>query len=127
MDTLSNGYKKPESGDKGSSFFTAMEDNITRLNNHNHDGSNSEALTATAITAIRATIPLASWDGTGLDTGHYKQTVTIPAGFDFDTVDVKFRLTDGTMIFPTVERLTDTTYRVYSIDNTIDFIAVYGG
>ena len=40
--TLSNGYIKPEDGDTGAVWFDALEDNIQRVNDHNHDGSNSE-------------------------------------------------------------------------------------
>lgn len=62
-----------------------------------------------------------------MPTGHYKQTVTLPAGFDYDTVDIKFRLADGTIIFPTVEKVSDTQYTIYTIDSSLAFTAVHGG
>ena len=56
MLTLSHGYEKPETGDKGSVFFPALEDNIQKLNDHNHNGLNSELLTAAASAAVTQTI-----------------------------------------------------------------------
>ena len=41
MIVLSNGYKLPETGDFGDVWFPALEDNIQRINTHNHDGTDS--------------------------------------------------------------------------------------
>jgi len=124
--TLSYGYKKPESGDKGSSLFTNLEDNIQRLNDHTHNGTNSQKLPAQSIEGVTQTISSGSWVANG-PTGHYRQQVTMTAGFDFDLVGISFRLTTGEVIFPTVERVSDTQYFIYTIDNTLSFVAVYGG
>jgi len=126
METLSFGYKKPESGDKGSALFTALEDDIQQLNDHDHDGTNSAPLTAQSIVGIVQTISSGSWVANG-PTGFYRQLVTIPPGFDFDLVGISFRLTTGEVVLPTVERQSDTTYYVYTIDNSLSFLAVYGG
>lgn len=127
MNTLSFGFLKPESGDKGATLFTALEADIQQLNDHTHNGADSAALTATAIVGITQTISLASWVGYGGPTGFYRQQVTLPAGFDFDKVFISFRLTSGHYIFPRVEKVSTTQYYVYTTDNTIDFIACYGG
>lgn len=127
MQTLSYGYKKPESGDRGSPLFTALEDNIQRVNDHDHNGVNSPALPAQNIAATSQNILAAAWDGTGLPTGHYRQLVTIPAGFTFDGTNIGFRTSgsSGLYIFPTVLRVSNTTYYVYTTDNTLSFVAIY--
>jgi hypothetical protein len=124
--TLSYGYVRPVTGDGGSAVFTNLENNITQLNDHNHNGTNSTQLSATAIVASVQTIALASWVASGA-TGHYRQSITLPAGFDYDTVALSFRTTGGAVIYPTVERISDTQCYVYTTDNTIDFIMVVGG
>lgn len=126
MDTLTYGLKRPETGDAGTSLFTALEDNITQIDAHTHNGTDSPLLPAQSIEAVAQTISSASWVASGA-TGHYRQTVTMPAGFDFDEVQIGFRTTAGIVIMPTVEKVNDTSYRVYTTDNTINFIAVYGG
>lgn len=126
MTTLTYGYKLPDTGDSGATLFTALEDNITRLDGHTHDGVDSAALPAQSIAGVTQTISSASWVASGA-TGHYRQQVTVPAGFDFDEVQISFRTTAGAYIHPTVEKVSDTQYYVYTTDNTINFIACYGG
>jgi hypothetical protein len=127
MLTLTYGLKKPETGDRGDPLFSALEDNIEQLDGHNHDGVNSPLLTAQAFVGIIETVPLANWVTYGGPVGHYRQLVTMAPGFLFDTTKIGFRTTGGEYVYPTVERVTATTYYVYSTDNTIDFLAIYGG
>lgn len=126
MLVLSYGYKKPQSGDKGAPLFSALEFDIQRLNDHNHDGSNSTILTAQSITGIQQTILAAGWATYGGPAGHYRQLVTLPAGFDFDKVQISFRI-NGNYTYPTIQRQSATQYYIYSIDNTVNVLAVYGG
>lgn len=126
--TLSYGYILPSTGDSGTALFTALENNITRLNDHTHDGTDSPPLPAQSIAGVSQTISSASWVASGA-AGHYRQAVTVPSGFDFDEVQISFRVpgSTGAYIHPTVERISDTQYYVYTTDNTINFTAVYGG
>lgn len=124
--TLTYGLVRPATGDSGAVFFPAMENNITQLDAHTHNGINSSLLTAGSIVGVTQTISSASWSASGA-TGHYRQSVTLPAGFDFDTVQLSFRTTAGAIIFPTVEKISDTQCYVYTTDNTINFIMVAGG
>jgi len=126
MLTLSYGFKKPQSGDQGASLFTDIELNVQKTNDHTHDGTNSAKLPAQSITGVSQTIASGSWIANGA-TGHYRQQVTVPAGFDFDTVGISFRTSAGIYIHPTVERVSATQYFVYTTDNTIDYEALYGG
>lgn len=127
MLTLTYGIKVPETGDRGDPLFTALEDNFTQIDSHNHDGVNSPLLTAQAFVGVVETIALANWVTYGGPIGHYRQLVTMAPGFLFDTTKIGFRTTAGEYVYPTVERVTATTYYVYSIDNTIDLVAIYGG
>ena len=119
--------KIPETGDRGAPLFTALEENFTQMDGHTHDGVNSPLLTAQAFVGVEETIPFASWATYGGPVGHYRQLVTVSPGFLFDTTKIGFRTTGGAYIYPTVERVTSTTYYIYSTNNTIDFVAVYGG
>lgn len=126
MLTLSYGFKLPQDGDKGDALFTALEDNITRVNDHTHNGTNSPALTATSIVGVPQNILSANWVANG-PTGFYRQLVTLPPGFDFDLVHISTRLSTGDYVAAEIEKVSDTQYYVYTIDNTISFVAVYGG
>lgn len=126
MITLTYGLSKPETGDAGATLFTALEDNITQLDGHTHDGSDSALLPAQSIQGVPTTILSAAWVASGA-TGHYRQAVTLPAGFDYDEVQLSFRTTAGAVIHPTVEKISDTQLYVYTSDNTINFIMVAGG
>lgn len=127
MDTLSYGYKKPETGDRGSTFFTAMEDNIQRVNDHTHNGTDSPPLPAQSISGVTQSILAVNWVANG-PTGFYRQLVTVASGFDFDKVFISFRLTaSGDYVYPTVEKVSTTSYYVYINDNTVGLTAVYGG
>lgn len=130
MITLSYGLQLPETGDDQTNdeLFTALEENITQLDGHTHNGVDSPNLTAQSIVGITQTISSASWATYGgAPTGHYRQTVTLPPGFDFDTVSISFRTTAGAYIYPSVEKVSDTQMYVYTTDNSINFLAVYGG
>jgi len=126
MLTLTYGYKKPQTGDRGVPFFTAMEDNIQRLNDHTHNGSDAALLSAQSIVGIETTILAVNWVVHGA-TGFYRQLITSPAGIAYDTVQISFRLADRSYVFPTIERVSAAQYYIYTIDNTLAYFAVYGG
>jgi hypothetical protein len=125
--TLPYGTKIAETGDRGAPLFDLMDENFTKQDSHNHDGVNSPLLTAQAFVGVPQTILAANWVSYGGPVGHYRQLVTVMPGFLFDTTKIAFRTTAGAYIYPTVERVTGTTYYVYSTNNSIDFTAVYGG
>lgn len=118
MQTLSFGYLKPDPGDTGDVFFPAMEVNIQKMNDHTHDGVSS------ALLAIsQQTILAAGWLPVG--GGLYRQSVTVPVGFQYDTCVITFKLSTGEVFYPTVERINATQYFVYINDNTLDIVAYY--
>lgn len=128
MITLSFGYQKPESGDKGSIFFPALESNIQKVNDHNHDGVNSALIDSSNIARFNQTILAANWGAT-IGNGLYKQTINLPAGTDFDDLIMKFKISVGTdaehIIYPDIKRLAFNQYEITVNDNTLEIDALY--
>jgi hypothetical protein len=125
MQTLSRGYKKPDTGDRGSVFFPALESNIVRVNSHSHDGVNSELLSASLIQKGLQTILNTNW-GADLGGSTYVQTVTLPTGWVFDNAVMSFYISGtGVRIWPSIVKLTTTTYSVEVNDNTLTLTATY--
>lgn len=123
MQTLSYGYKQPENNDRGSVWFPAINANITQLNAHSHNGTDSALIGAANIQQGAVTILAASWTSDG--TGRYKQTVTVPTGFDMDDFTITVRISGSHIIYPSIERLSSTSFRIYTLDNTLTYIATF--
>lgn len=124
--TLSKGYKKPSTGDRGSVWFSNLEDNIDLVNSHEHDGTDGEKVKSKNITATTSAIASGDW---GADSGGstYSATVTFPTGVTFENHTMTF-IDDATgdHIFPTVSKASVTTMTVTVNDNTLDLTVVYG-
>ena len=122
--TTAYGYKIMEAGDLVSVWMVDIAANFTRLSDHSHDGSNSRALTPNAITKYSSTITN-SWGA--VSGGHYKQTITVPAGItEINDFDVMFYDTNtGERLFPGVTRVSATTYDVFVSDSTLELTAKY--
>ena len=122
MIILSYGYKKPQNPDTGAVFWPALEFDIQRLNDHTHNGVDSAPLVKTQ------TISSASW-GADLGGGSYRQLITLPntasTVLTFDAVSIEIRLASGTVIYPTIEKVSSTTYYIYTNDNSLTYTAVY--
>jgi hypothetical protein len=124
MNTLSYGFKQPETGDLGSVWFPALEDDIEQLNDHTHNGTNSSKLATSATTSQTSTIASGSWSATS--GGTYKQTITLPAGLTWGTFAATFILTtSGHVVHPVVEKVSSTSYDVYTNDNSLGYTAIY--
>lgn len=123
MQTLSYGFKLPENGDKGSVWFPALSDNIQQLNDHDHDGVDSAIISAKSILKGTVTIQSASWTADG--TGRYKQTVTVPTGFNMDDFSITVRLQNSHIIHPSIDRVSSTSFIIYTPDNTLTYVAVF--
>lgn len=124
MITLSYGFKQPETGDRGTVFWPALEDVIEQTNNHNHDGSNSAKLTSSSVTTVSQSISSASWAAQG--GGTFKQTVTMPGTMLYNDYAIVMKLTsDLSHVYPTIIRTGANTYDVYVNDSSIDLKAFY--
>lgn len=125
MITLPFGVLQPQTGDRGSVFFPALEDNMDYLDSHTHSGIGGGApIPATNITPITQVLSAASW-AAYLD-GTYRQPVTVPNGKAYSAVAITFR---GTTDFETYLLATDantlTSYYVYTNDPTLTVTATY--
>lgn len=123
MLTLSFGFKKPESGDRGDPLFTALEDNVQQLNDHNHDGANSSQLNSSAILPVSAALVSANW--VLVADGIYKQTVTLPAAIPYDEAVFTCKLANGDIFYPTIEKVSSTQYDIFINDNSQDVTVLY--
>lgn len=128
MLTLSYGYKKPQTNDKGSVFFPALEEDIQQLNDHNHNGVNSAPIPVAYLIKDTQTIDSANWVATS--GGRYRQEVTMPAGLTYSNIFMRFLIDggaqDGETIYPSIEKGSAANkYYVYINDNTLDLTALY--
>ena len=120
ISTLSKGYKKPTNPTTGDAWFPAMEDNIQRMNDHTHNGTDGALIAVTTQDILSA-----NW-GADLGGGLYRQLMTMPAGFQFDQTRIEIRSSGGEVIYAKIERVSATTYYVYTNDATISMKALYG-
>lgn len=126
MLTLTYGYLKPQSGDKGATLFNALELNIQKVNDHTHNGTDSAPVDVKSIVASTQALNAGDWVTYGGPPGFYRQLVTMPAGFLYDQVQFGFRINGNPALFG-VEKVSATTYYIYSNDNTVSPTAIYGG
>lgn len=128
--TLTYGFVKPATGDKGSVFWPAMEDNFQQLNDHTHDGVDSSLLAAGGSRSVTQAVSAASW-GADLGGGTYRQLVTLPAGLTstggtYDDFSIQLRdSTTGEPVLNRIAKVSSTTYYIYTNDNTLAIKAVY--
>lgn len=123
IQSLSYGYLKPQTGDQGTTLFTDLAANIQRLNDHSHNGTDSTLLTAASVTAITQTISSGSWSATS--NGNYRQLVTLPGSLTYNAISITIKDSSGDIVFPTIEKVSSTTYYVYTNDNSQSWTAVY--
>lgn len=122
MLTLSYGYKKPQTGDKGSVYFPALEGDIQQLNDHTHNGTDSAPIPGSNITNAIAAVGSADW---ALQTpGTYRALVNLPLGYTYDGSHKEVRIsggpTDGAVINPTIEKIDDSSLYLYVNDNSLN-------
>lgn len=122
MQTLTYGFKKPQTRDSGTTLWSALEGNIQQLNDHTHNGVNSSKLTTSAITATTQSIASGSWSATSQ--GNYRQLITL-SGLLYDEVNIGFKNSSGHVVYLEVEKVSSTTYYVYTNDASMDYTAVY--
>ena len=127
--TLSHGYKKPQAPDPGSVWMPEHEQNIQLLNDHDHDGINSELLDATvALTRPTSSVTAVGWSPVA---GGYEKTISTPASItEINIHFLKFVATAGispvgSVVNPTIERVSATSYKVTVNDNTLAMTVYY--
>ncbi len=120
MQTLSYGYKKPQNSDTGDIVFPALADNIQQLNDHTHNGTNSAPLAVTS-----QAIASGAWVAASIGGGLYMQTVTLPGTLQYATVDMWFKLSTFELVYPSIEQVSANSYKIYTNNNALDYIAYY--
>mgnify|MGYP003650924086 CR=1 FL=1 len=123
MQTLSNGYLLPDTGDRGSAWFPAIESNIQRLNDHNHNGSNSEKLNSESTASLTDQILPASW--AVQPSGLYRATVSMPGSLEFDTKIIQLR-TNNKPLHGDMQKVTSNSFYVFVNDNSLTVEVIYG-
>lgn len=125
IQTLSYGYQLPADGDTGLLFFPAMDTNITRLNGHTHNGTDSALIPASSIQQGSVTASSGAW-GSAVSTGVYRQLLTMPAGYTFDASIPSVRLvSNGNLVYATLEKVSSTTFYVYTSDNSAGYTVIF--
>ena len=129
MLTLTKGFFKPQTGDKGSVWFPAMETNMQKLNDHVHNGTDSQKLTSIALDAAVQTVTSAGWNTPV--SGVYEQTVDItaafPSGISYDTHTLVIRVNDADaeVVYLKTKRITATSFKMYSNDASLAVKILY--
>ena len=113
MIVLSKGFKLPETGDFGDVWFPAIEDNIQQLNDHTHNGTDSEKIPSASVEANKVTILAAAFADQG--DGYWRATVSLPAGTDYDKLQIIARdPTTGEAVYLRHTKLSTTQAYVYT-------------
>lgn len=127
--TTTHSLTKPETGDRGSIFWPALEEAIQRLNDHVHNGTDSETLNPRYFSKTTNTLALASWAAVAGESGTFRQLETVPTGYTVDGSNPKFMVGSGSdagaVLFLSTVKVSSTTYYVYINDSTIDVKVVY--
>lgn len=124
MQTLTYGYLKPQTGDKGSVFFPALEFDIQQLNDHAHNGINSAPIASGNIVATTQNLSAASWVSVG--GGTYRQLVTMPGSLQYDNFIIGAKIDSSEdQFYPTLEKVTANTFYIYINDNSKDVTVYY--
>ncbi len=118
--TLSHGYKKPANPDTGDTFFQQLADDIQLMNDHIHDGN-----LGTILTSVTASIASGSWVAAPIGGGLYRQAVTMPTGYSYDSAIIQWQLSSGEVIYPTIERISSSSYYIYINDSSLTVTALY--
>ncbi len=128
-DTLNYGFIKPQTGDPGSVFWPALEDNIQQTNDHTHNGSNSSRLSAASSTAVVQSVVGTGWDSAG--GGLFFKPITLPssltsAGGTYDDYSIEIRNSaNDRRVFLETVKSSATTFTIYSNDDSLAVKILY--
>jgi hypothetical protein len=120
----------PSSKEKGDALFTLLEDFINRMAVHNHQGADSIPISSNFninYQNFEAGIDF-SWVAVPSFTGRYSANITLINLLIDNTERIFYFATDGGTVYqqfyPTYEKLTANSIKLYSIDNTITDIRI---
>ena len=121
---LTHGTEIPNAGDTGNQFCPQLERNWTRYDAHDHSGgTNGAQLDAgAALSKETDTALLADWVLDANDV--YKQNITLPTGYSYDTTFIRTLIADAPYDLQ-IEKVSGTIFTLYCNDNTVDVDIVY--
>jgi hypothetical protein len=119
LETLTYGFEKATLPTTADVWMPAFERNWQKVNDHTHNGVNSAQIANTT-----ATVSSASW-GSDLGGGRYRQLITLPGTMQFDSTRIEVRRSTGQMAYPTIEKVSATTFYIYTNDNSVSYILNY--
>jgi hypothetical protein len=122
MQTLSYGFQKPVTNDRGNVVFPALEANWQQVNDHTHDGINSAPIASAFVAKTKKSILAAAW--TEVAGGHYTQVVTLPLNLEYDNVTLSFRTAAGAEVHPTITKASATQFNIFFDDPSLDLVAL---
>ncbi len=127
MLTLTYQLKQMEDLDPSDTWFDAISSNFEQLDAHDHDGVTSAPLSFLAGTVETQAISSVAW--VLVSGGRYRQLVTLPSigsvPLEYDDVVMEVRDSAGTRVYPGIEKVSDTTFYLYTTDNTADYSVIY--
>ena len=124
MIVLSKGFKLPQTGDLGDVWFPALEDTITQLNSHSHNGVDSEQLSSLSVVASKLTVASGSFSDQG--NGYWRATVNMPSSNLVDNFVIQIKdPTTKDPIYLKMEKLSATQFYIFT--NTVQDVEVYFG
>lgn len=124
------GYIIPTDDDTGNSVFADLEVLLERISTHSHTGADSKSISLNFTKIPEEYIITTHIIWTIVANGVYRALVTIrdtTPTFDDNLRTMYYKIGAGDWIEwnPRIERVTNTTFYVYSNDNTINLRAVY--
>lgn len=126
MPTTENySYEVPTTGDDSlgaSGWMQTIRDFMLRIIDHTHDGDDSARLTSAAIDAHTST----TGTGWGAATnGVVSQVIAMPTDMEYDKYKLEFRTAAGLTVLLKHEKVTATSYRVYTNDATQNYTVLF--
>lgn len=126
--TLSNGFVKPEVGNKGGTLFTFLSANWVKVNDHTHNGSNSEQIATSDLNKGSVAVTAASWT-LDANSGMYRKSFTFPGDHTHGSSVIRAFFDGGTYdgqeVQPTIEKINSTSAYIYSPTNSQAFDLVF--
>lgn len=120
------GFKVPENNDKN--WWSYLIFNILRGASHTHNGVDSPLLPSTSFTKTSQNLSFSGWAAT-TQPGHYKQTVTMPAGITFANFAPLFFVDgggdDGKQVGLSYIKLSANSFELYSNNAALSLKVLY--
>jgi len=121
---LTHGTEIPNAGESGNIFCPKLERNWARYDAHDHTGGDKGSMLdpGTAFTKQTDKALIAGW---ALDANDvYKQDITLPTGYDYDTTFIRTLISDEEYNLR-IEKVSSSIFTIYCNDNTVDVDIVY--